>query len=254
MLKSIIKNVLPFGLVEWHNKNKYSQKKFKKEFFRVQKDLEDNGRFTCRWEDKYPCLTDNTANTSFEPHYIYHPAWAARILAATMPPNHVDISSSLSFVTIASAFVPIEFYDLRPAQLKLENLTSRPADILSLPFMDNSITSLSCMHVVEHIGLGRYGDKHDPQGDIKAMKELSRVVAPGGQLLFVVPVAENAIIAYNAHRIYRYEDVICHFPDFSLKSFSLVTDDCNFLPNADPEIASKQRWGCGCFHFVKPVQ
>ena len=254
MLKRIVKNILPFGMVEWYKNRKSGNKHFKKTFFQLQKSLEDNGRFTCRWEDRYPCLTDNTAYTSFEPHYTYHPAWAARILAATMPSIHVDISSSLSFVSIASAFVSIEFYDLRPAHLTLQNLTSKAADIMSLPFMDNSIASLSCMHVVEHIGLGRYGDKHDPQGDIKAMRELARVVAPGGQLLFVVPVAAEAIIAYNAHRIYRYADILSQFPGFCLKKFSLITDDSKFLEDAAPEMVLNQRWGCGCFHFVKPSQ
>jgi hypothetical protein len=31
------------------------------------------------------------------------------------------------------------------------------------------------MHVVEHVGLGRYGDLMDPDGDLKAMRELRRV-------------------------------------------------------------------------------
>jgi len=44
------------------------------------------------------------------------------------------------------------------------------------------------MNVVEHVGLGRYGEPLDPEGDIKAMRELRRVLAPGGSLLFVVPV------------------------------------------------------------------
>ena len=248
----MIKNILPFVFVEWYRAKEPKLSAFRKNYSKVSKSLEDGGRFTCRWEDRVPCLNDNTGHTSFEPHYMYHPAWAARILAETKPQTHVDISSSLSFVAIASAFVPIEFYDLRPAYLTLQNLTSKPADIMSLPFGDNSIASLSCMHVVEHIGLGRYGDKHDPQGDIKAIKELSRVLAPGGQLLFVVPVAAKAMIAYNAHRIYRYADVICQFPNFFLKSFSLITDDCKFIENAAPEMVSTQRWGCGCFHFIKP--
>ena len=39
------------------------------------------------------------------------------------------------------------------------------------------------MHVVEHIGLGRYGDQVDPDGDLMAMKELERVTAKLGKLL-----------------------------------------------------------------------
>ncbi len=47
----------------------------------------------------------------------------------------------------------------------------------------------SCMHTIEHIGLGRYGDPLDAVGDQTALSELQRVVAPGGSLLIVVPVA-----------------------------------------------------------------
>ncbi|NDC42314.1 MAG: DUF268 domain-containing protein, partial [Chitinophagia bacterium] len=56
-----------------------------------------------------------------------------------------------------------------------------------LPFESDSIPSLSCMHTIEHVGLGRYGDQLDPQGDLKAIAELKRVVQPGGDLLFVTP-------------------------------------------------------------------
>src|SRR6266581_2718989 len=53
---------------------------------------------------EYPCLNDNTGITPIEPHYTYHPAWAARVLAATRPYKHIDISSTTNFSTIASAF------------------------------------------------------------------------------------------------------------------------------------------------------
>ena len=62
------------------------------------------------------------------------------------------------FRRIGSAFVPIEHYDYRPPDIRLDNLESGFADLLNLPFSDRSIASLSCMHVVEHVGLGRYGE------------------------------------------------------------------------------------------------
>src|SRR5436190_5925386 len=81
-------------------------------------------RLNVAWEDRYPCLNDNTPGTEFDRHYIYHCAWAARLLARTRPASHTDISSSLYFCAIASAFVPIRFYDYRPASLELSNLSS----------------------------------------------------------------------------------------------------------------------------------
>ena len=50
------------------------------------------------------------------------------------------------------------------------------ADICNLPFDDNSFNFIICNHVLEHI----------PE-DMKAMKELYRVLAPGGTAILQVP-------------------------------------------------------------------
>lgn len=231
-----------------------SKLSFLREFRRFQK-LPGNGdgRFALRWEDRYPCLNDKTSNTDFDRHYIYHPAWAARVLAKTRPEVHIDISSSLHFCTLVSAFIPVKFYDYRPANLQLSNLTSEAADLHALPFEDESIASLSCMHVVEHIGLGRYGDPLDPQGDLKAISELKRVLARGGSLLFVVPTGKPKLM-FNAHRIYSYELVMNSFAELALEEFALVPDsaqDGDLIFGATREMADAQNYGCGCFWFKK---
>jgi SAM-dependent methyltransferase len=210
-----------------------------------------DGRFPLRWTELYPCLDDNTGTTPFDQHYVYHPAWAARILAKTRPAYHVDVSSILSFSSIVSAFVPVRFYDYRPAHLDLEGLESGHADLLRLSFDDSSVPSLSCMHTIEHVGLGRYGDPLDPQGDLKAIAELKRVLQPGGDLLFVTPVGKPKI-AFNAHRIYSHEQVLEYFSPLELKEFSLVPDSGGLLRDADPALVAAQDYGCGCFWFRKP--
>lgn len=212
-------------------------------------------RFKVGLSELYPCLNDNTALTPFDAHYIYHPAWAARILSKTKPEEHVDISSSLSFVSLVSSFIKRRFYDYRPAKLNLTNLSCDAADIVSLPFSNNSIPSLSCMHVVEHIGLGRYGDPINSKADLLAVTELKRVVEKGGDLLFVVPVGGVAKIMYNAHRIYTYDLVMEMFSGFKLMDFSLVSDAeqhvNEFISPASKEDAKNCTYGCGCFWFKK---
>jgi SAM-dependent methyltransferase len=203
--------------------------------------------------DLFPKLGEATAQTGFDHHYIYHPAWAARIVAKTKPPVHVDISSTLHFCSMLSAFVPVKFYDYRPAKLELDNLESGRADLTKMPFLDNSIASLSCMHTVEHVGLGRYGDPLDANGDLKAVAELKRVTARGGNLLFVVPTGRPKVM-FNAHRIYSYRQIINYFDGFVLKNFALVTDDGqgrDFIENASEQEANRQIYGCGCYWFQK---
>jgi SAM-dependent methyltransferase len=181
-------------------------------------------------------------------------AWAARVLAAIKPLEHIDVSSSVHFSTIVSAFFPTRFLDYRPAQIGLDNLSTDFADLTKLPFASDTILSLSCMHVVEHVGLGRYGDPLDPRGDLKAIRELRRVLAPGGHLLFVVPVGRPRI-QFNAHRIYGFEQIATQFSDFVLEEFALIPDkesEGGLLRRASPSLVDRLQYGCGCFHYRKP--
>jgi hypothetical protein len=167
----------------YHKRKRKSEKwnSFKKDFALFKK-LDTDKRFEMNWSNIYPCLDDKTSSTYFEGHYTYHPAWAARVVKKIAPKVHVDISSTLHFCTIVSAFQDVKFYDYRPAALKLSGLATGKTDLTNLQFDTDSIHSLSCMHTIEHIGLGRYGDTIDPTGDLKAIQELKRVVAPGRKL------------------------------------------------------------------------
>lgn len=232
-------------------KNVFKTDKWFKNCYKEFKRLNTNQRFELNKDDCFPILNEHTKITPIEPHYTYHPVWAAQILAKTKPEKHVDISSSLTFCTMISPFISTEFYDYRPAELNIENLYCGSADLTHLYFEDNSISSLSCMHVVEHIGLGRYGDEIDPDGDLKAINELIRVLAVGGDLLFVVPMAEKPKLCFNAHRIYSYEMITDYFKTLKLENFSLITDDGKFIKNATRYDLMNQNISCGCFWFKK---
>ncbi|MGA1868156.1 MAG: DUF268 domain-containing protein [bacterium] len=248
-IKYIIKQ-LPF--VDCTHKKIKKYKNFIKEFHAFKSGNKTN-RFEIRWEDRYPCLNDKTSNILFDTHYIFHTAWAARILVNTKPREHIDISSSLFFVALVSAFIPIKYFNYRSVNLKISGLRCVTADILALPFPDASISSLSCMHTVEHIGLGRYGDPIDSDGDLKAISEIKRVLAIGGTLLFVVPIGQPRI-EFNAHRIYHYDQIISYFEGFELKNFSLIPDHPKnrcLIENASREMATAQEYGCGCFWLNK---
>jgi SAM-dependent methyltransferase len=219
------------------------------DYFRFNK--KNDGRFSIKLKDFYPCVFDKTSETKFDKHYIYHTAWAARKVRQINPEFHTDISSSLYFSSIVSAFVPVKFYDYRPARLDLSGLQSNKADLLNLPFEDKSIKSLSYMHTIEHVGLGRYGDPIDPEGDLKAIGELKRVLAPGGSLLFVVPIGKPRI-QFNAHRIYSYNQIIDYFKELELNEFSLIPQHgVGIIHNAKREQADNEKYGCGCFLFIK---
>lgn len=226
--------------------------------FRLQFRVNADKRFPLRWQDRWPCLNDRTPTTGFDRHYVYHTAWAARVLKRLSPIEHVDISSSLYFCALVSAFVRIRYYDYRPPALRLDNLDVGSADLTCLPFADNSIASLSCMHVIEHIGLGRYGDPLQVDGDIAALRELQRVVAPRGSLLLVVPVGQPRI-QFNAHRIYSHWQILDFFPaaTWNLHEFALIPDESRsvgIIAAASQEQVEQEEYACGCYWFQKQIR
>lgn len=211
-------------------------------------------RFRIDWGDRLAVLDEDTPQTGFDRHYVYQVAWALRTLRKINPAHHHDFSSILYFVVAASAIVPVTFHDLRPANLQLDNLSTRRSDLTALSIETGALECVSCMHVVEHVGLGRYGDTLDYEGDLKAIRELKRVIRPGGDLLFVVPVGRESLIQFNAHRIYAYNDVFRYFlPEFDVVEHALIpeTDVVGIVHSPPAALVATQRYGCGCFWFKK---
>ncbi len=209
----------------------------------------------CRWSERFPILNDRLTSTPFDHHYTYHTAWAIRKILSYLNevPEHHDFGSQIFFCGFLSAHCQVIHHDIRPPGICLDRFEVRDSDLTNLSeIRDGSLRSVSCMHVVEHIGLGRYGDRLDPEGDRKAMSELQRVLAPGGNLLFAVPSGRPRI-CFNAHRIYDFESVVSQFSDCDLVEFSLITDDPKdgILSNADPSLVKQQSYGCGCYWFRK---
>ena len=141
------------------------------------------------------------------------------------------------------------FVDIRPLRVALSNFECLPASITALPFSDRSIASLSCLHVIEHIGLGRYGDPVDPAGSLRAAKELVRVLAPQGRLFLSTPVGRERV-CFNAHRIFAPFTVLEMFAPLSLLSFAWV-DDGGTLGPRSPADAAHADYGCGLFEFSR---
>lgn len=153
----------------------------------------------------YPCIGDDTAETPIEPTYFYQDTWAFERIVQQKPANHIDIGSNHKFVALLSKVIPVTMVDIRPLSLPLDTLEFKKGSILNLPFADQSVESLSSLCVVEHIGLGRYGDPLDPSGTEKAIAELKRVVKPGGDLYISLPLDDENRTFFNAHRAFTEE-------------------------------------------------
>jgi SAM-dependent methyltransferase len=106
------------------------------------------------------------------------------------------------------------------------------------------------MHVIEHIGLGRYGDPLDPDGSIRAAKELQRVLKPGGHLFLSVPVGRERV-CFNSHRIFAPDRIAVLFSGLKLISFSYVSDDGQFFNGRPTAEAAGNEYACGMYVFKK---
>lgn len=198
----------------------------------------------------YPCLHDKTNISSFDIHYFYQDIWAFKKIYESKFEYHIDVGSNVNFVGLLTVIKKIIFIDIRPLIADLDNLKSKKGSILSLPYKDNSVVSLSCLNVAEHIGLGRYGDSLDPLGTKKASRELSRVLAPEGNLYFSLPIGKPRL-CFNAHRIHSTRQVFSYFHDLELIELSGIDDKGHFISNIDSEKLDSCDYGCGLFWFIK---
>ncbi len=201
--------------------------------------------------DSYPQLHDRTSTHALDTHYMQANAWAMRRITAGKPARHIDVGSQPILSALLSAVVPVTFLDFRPLGLSVDGLTCVGGDILNLPFPDQSVASLSCLHVAEHIGLGRYGDPLNPEGTRLAARELSRVLAPEGRLLFAVPVGKPRL-CFNAHRIHHADTVRGYFPDLELEEYSVVLDDGAYREWQSTDVTEDSAYALGMFAFTRP--
>lgn len=202
------------------------------------------GSPACVLEDLRLQLGDWHATTPLT-YYFYQDTWAFRKIAERRPAQHVDVGSTALLVGCIAGLVPTVSIDVRPLEARIPGLEVRTGNITQLPFADGSVMSLSSLCVIEHIGLGRYGDPLDPEGTRKAAVELARVLAPGGDLYVSVPIGRS-YVAFNAHRSFTKDELLGLFSSLKLVDYQLVNDhgpSTASNPETLPELH------VGLFHF-----
>jgi SAM-dependent methyltransferase len=215
--------------------------------YRRYRRMNTNTAFVLRPSNIVPMLTDRTAVTPIEPIYFLQDTWCATKLGERRPVHHVDIGSSVKTMALIAQFVPVTFVDIRAVDLAVANFDFRAGSVLGLPFADSSVTSLSSLCVIEHIGLGRYGDPLDSNGSEKAAAELSRVLASGGDLYISVPVDRECRVCFNAHRAFTRDYLLSLFPGLELAEERYIYDR-SIYPHYEPD----RGFGTGLYHLRRP--
>ena len=218
---------------------------FYKEFFSYQKH-NTNKNFVINTHDMYPCIYDRTDTTKLDYTYFYQDSWCAKKIFENKPEHHYDIGSEAKMIGIISQFTPTTMLDIRPIDVKLPGLFFKKADVLKTGIADNSIKSLSSICVLEHIGLGRYGDKLDYFGTEKSVAEVKRILAHNGNLYISLPVDKENKIYFNAHRSFTRDYILSMF-----SSLQLVEEKYIYRTRMFDTYDPSKGFGTGLFYFKK---
>ncbi len=205
-----------------------------------------------------PCPADRWAQAgTASGHYFHQDLLVARRIHERGPRRHIDIGSRIDgFVAHLAVFREIEVLDVRPLP-SVHNVTSRQCDLSELPAdLEASSDSVSCLHALEHFGLGRYGDRLDVHGHLKGFDAIQRIVEPDGILYLSVPIGPERV-EFNGHRVLAVSTMLdLARPAFDLVSFSYVDDAGALHEDADvtPDIVAANagcHYGCGIFELRK---
>ena len=213
----------------------------------------DDDKFQLKLSKLFPRYSDRFYDSGVaKGHYFHQDLWAAKLIFKQNPIKHIDIGSRIDgFVSHLLSFRPVTVIDIRPLSSNVEGLTFTQGNIAKLDYNDESIESLSCLHALEHIGLGRYNDEIDPYGWVKGLNELQRVLRIGGKLYLGIPIGTQTL-CFNAHRIFDPNTIIEKCFSLHLKSFSFVDDEGTLHNNFNNvQEIPKLDYGCGLYEFEK---
>lgn len=208
----------------------------------------------------FPCIHDyyDKSGTA-SGHYFYQDLHVAQKVFKNNPNSHFDIGSRIDgFVAHVASFRIINVFDIRKLNNFDTNVNFHQLDLMNtVPKEYIEITdSLSCLHTLEHFGLGRYGDSIDPNGYLKGIENMKLLLKKNGFLYLSVPIGPQRI-EFNAHRVFSVKYLFSIISnDFEILEFSFVGDDGNLNINVDlneDEIEKNYNcyYGCGILTLRK---
>lgn len=231
--------------------------RYRREYRELRRQL--HGRTDFPFGKRYPMLHDRTDESGMASGaYFHQDLLVARRIHQRNPAKHVDVGSRVDgFVAHVASFRRIEVLDVRPANASVPNVVFTQCDLMEEhPELDEYTDSLSCLHAIEHFGLGRYGDRIDADGHLRGLRNLTRMLQPGGILYLSAPIGPQRI-EFNAHRVFGVGYLVALLSEnFDVAAFSYV-DDAGSLQE-DTALTAMDigrnfgcTYGCGIFELVK---
>jgi hypothetical protein len=159
-----------------------------------------------------PCLHDwQEEGGATKSEYFWQDLLVARAIFDAKPQRHVDIGSRVNgFVAHVASFREIEVFDVRPITTEVPGVVFKQADLMhpvSMSFSEGYCDSLSCLHAIEHFGLGRYGDPIDSLGYEQGIANMAQLLQPGGSFYLSTPIGQERV-EFNANRVFDPRTII----------------------------------------------
>lgn len=233
----------------------YKNTFFEKDLFQYKK-LNRRESFEARKENYWPIITDKYEKAGTMHNYFWQDLWAAKKIYKNGTKYHFDIGSRIDgFIAhLLSMDIDVTVIDIREFPGEVENLHTIVDDATSLKNIKNeSIKSMSALCSLEHFGLGRYGDKIDPEACFNCFQEIQKRIASGGNLYISLPVGKERV-EFNAHRVFYPSTVVECFHEMKLMEFS-----CTYEGKIEYDVAIHKydndphdgEYRYGLFHFRK---
>jgi len=206
-----------------------------------------------------PCLYDwFEEGGSTKDEYFWQDLHVAQKIHLVNPAKHVDIGSRIDgFVAHVASFREIEVFDIRPVTAPIPGVVFRQADLMSpTESLVEYCDSLSCLHALEHFGLGRYGDPIDPHGYAAGLGNMAKILRSGGLFYLSVPIGQERV-EFNAHRIFDPRSLVrlAAANGLLLNEFAWIGPSRAVIQSSSPERdmdeLSQLRYALGIFTFVK---
>lgn len=156
-------------------------------------------------------------------HYFWQDLIAAQWIYSRKPRHHLDIASRIDgFVAHIATFMPIEVLDIRQMNSDIPNVKFRQLNLQEPTTLNGEkYDSVSCLHAIEHFGLGRYGDDIELNGHISGLINIANLVAKGGRLYLSYPTG-TVKTEFNAQRILSPNWALDLLDDFDLIQSALI--------------------------------
>lgn len=228
-----------------------------KNYFRFRRDRKEWLRQGGKITQNFALLQDYSDNAGQNKgHYFHQDLLVAKMIYDNKPRRHIDIGSRLDgFVAHVASFREIEVFDIRPLERsKHQNIKFLQADLMN-PLQVSRTDSLSCLHAIEHFGLGRYNDPIDINGHMKGISNLVSMLEKNGILYISFPIGKKDEVHFNAHRVFHPKSIFknnCIKSQMELVRFDYVDDIGDLHINSDiDKTLGKLNYGCGIYTLKK---